>query len=132
MLLDKNIKNVKINVCKKCIYDERVPAITFNDQGVCNYCLQVEKLIKEYGTGQKKGYEELRKIVKKIKLDGKNKKYDCVIGVSGGTDSSYLIHLAKNDWKLNPLAVHYDDTWNTATASMNMKKVLEACEVDLY
>ena len=132
MRLDQNIKNVAIKICSKCIYDERVPYISFDQNGICNYCHQVEELKKKFGTGTPKGARILNELINKIKKEGKNKKYNCVLGVSGGTDSSYLIHLVKKKWGLKPLAVHYDDTWNTAIASMNMKKVLDKCDVDLY
>ena len=129
-LLKDNIKT-NIKVCSRCIYDERVSAICFDADGVCNYCHQIEKLRKQYGTGEKKGTEDLQNIIKEIKKKGKNKKYDCVIGVSGGTDSSYMIYLAK-EWGLRPLAVHYDNTWNSAIATQNIRKVLSALNIDLY
>ena len=131
----KNLFNNKIKtnlkVCSRCIYDEKVSAIYFDADGVCNYCHQIEKLRKEYGTGKKKGNENLQKIIKEIKKKGKNKKYDCVIGVSGGVDSSYMLYLAK-EWGLRPLAVHYDNTWNSAIATQNIRKVLSALNIDLY
>jgi len=73
----------------------------------------------------------LHEIIDKIKGEGKNKKYDCVIGVSGGTDSSYLLLKAK-EWGLNPLAVHYDNTWNTAIATENIRKITSKLNVDLF
>lgn len=126
-----NYKGRKIQICSRCIYSEDVPGISFDEEGVCNYCHTMENLVQEYGTGMPKGEEELKSIIKRVKEEGKNKKYDCVVGVSGGTDSSYLV--AKMvEWGLRPLAVHYDNTWNTATATENMKKVLGKLNVDLY
>jgi N-acetyl sugar amidotransferase len=125
------LQSTDLNVCTRCIYDDRVDAIEFDSKGVCNYCHQIDKLISEYGTGQQKGKETFDEIVKEIKVNGKDKRYDCVVGVSGGTDSSYLIYLAKK-WGLRPLAVHYDNTWNTAIATQNIRKVLSALDVDLY
>ncbi len=120
-----------IKVCSRCIYDERVNAITFDKNGVCNYCHQIDTLKNEYGTGDVKGEEILNGIVEIIKLSGKGKKYDCIIGLSGGTDSSYMIYWAiKNN--LRPLAVHYDNTWNSAIATENIRKVLSRWDVDLY
>ena len=121
----------ELKVCSRCIYDERVSQIVFDSQGVCNYCRQVESLQQEYGTGEARGESILSSIVEDIKKAGRGKKYDCVIGVSGGTDSSYMLYLAKS-WGLRPLAVHYDNTWNTAIATENIRKVLAALEVDLY
>ena len=120
-----------MNTCSKCIYDERVSGISFDQSGVCNYCLQVEKLSAEFDTGLPKGEERLSKILQEIKKEGKNKKYDCVVGVSGGTDSSYLLMKAV-EWGLRPLAVHYDNTWNTATATQNIFKVTNYLGIDLY
>lgn len=118
-------------VCKTCIYDENVPAISFDVSGVCNYCRQVETLKQQYGTGLPEGDRKLAEIIGKIKQDGQNKQYDCVIGVSGGTDSSFLLMKAL-EWGLRPLAVHYDNTWNTAIATENIRKVTQALNVDLY
>ena len=118
-------------ICSRCIYDDRTSNISFDEEGVCNYCRQVESLIESFGTGSKKGEDALYEIVEQIRADGKNKKYDCIIGVSGGTDSSYLLMKAK-EWNLKPLAVHYDNTWNSAVATMNIGKVTSALGIDLY
>ena len=131
MLLDLDLKKAGVQVCSRCIYDERVNAISFDSEGVCNYCHQVDTLAEEYGTGSKVGDQKLHEIVEQVIADGKGKKYDCVIGVSGGTDSSYMVYLAK-EWGLRPLAVHYDNTWNSAIATENIRKVLNALDVDLY
>jgi N-acetyl sugar amidotransferase len=120
-----------LKICSKCIYDERVANITFDADGVCNYCHQVEKLVEDYGTGAQKGIDTLNGIVAEIKAAGKGKKYDCVVGVSGGTDSSYMIYWALQNG-LRPLAVHYDNTWNTSIATENIRKVLQHWNVDLY
>lgn len=118
-------------VCTRCIYDERVSAINFDDHGVCNYCHQIDRLVDEYGTGSEKGGRRFNRLVEEMREAGRGKRYDCVIGVSGGTDSSYLIHLAR-EWGLRPLAVHYDNTWNSAIATMNIHRVLAASGIDLY
>ena len=116
-------------ICTRCIYDSRVSSITFDKQGICNYCHQIDALIAEYGTGTKKGDYTIDKIVNEIKKKGANKKYDCIVGVSGGTDSSYMLYWAVKNG-LRPLAVHYDNTWNTAIATENIRKVLSALNVD--
>jgi N-acetyl sugar amidotransferase len=120
-----------LRICSRCIYDERTAAISFDAQGVCNYCRQVDRLIAEYGTGTEAGRLKLDAILESIRRDGRRKRYDCVIGVSGGTDSSYLVYMARQ-WGLRPLAVHYDNTWNTAISTQNICKVLSALDVDLY
>jgi N-acetyl sugar amidotransferase len=120
-----------LQVCSRCIYDERVSAIEFDDEGICNYCSQVDRLIEQYGTGQPSGIAELERLIEAMREAGRGKKYDCIIGVSGGTDSSYLVWLAK-EWGLRPLAVHYDNTWNSAIATQNIRKVLDGLDVDLH
>ncbi len=123
-------KSPNLKVCSSCIYDETIPQIVFDKNGVCNYCHQISKIEKEFKTGLPQGIEKFNTIVNQIKIAGKNKKYDVIVGVSGGTDSSYLLHLAK-DYGLRPLAVHYDNTWNTAIASQNIKKIVTKLNVDL-
>ncbi|MBS1930867.1 MAG: N-acetyl sugar amidotransferase [Bacteroidetes bacterium] len=122
---------VDLKICSRCIYDERVPKITFDENGVCNYCKMSDDLVKQYKTGTAQGEEELKRIIEKIKKTGKKKKYDCVVGVSGGTDSSYMLAKAV-EWGLRPLAVHYDNTWNSAIATENIRKVSKALNVDLF
>jgi hypothetical protein len=91
----------------------------------------IGRLSEEYGTGAKKGEKILQGIIDDIKKDGRGKPYDVIVGVSGGTDSSYMLYLSKK-WGLRPLAVHYDNTWNSAIATQNIRKILKALEVDLY
>lgn len=122
---------MKYKICTRCIYDNRTPAITFDTDGVCNYCYMVDDLVKQYQTGLPEGEKRIQEIISKIKADGKGKKYDCIIGVSGGTDSSYMVWWAIQNG-LRPLAVHYDNTWNTSIATENIRKVLGNLKVDLY
>ena len=131
MIQNKDINKASVQICSRCIYDERVSAITFDDNGVCCYCEQIDSLKEIYGTAEKKGKKEFESIVSDIKKAGKGKKYDCIVGVSGGVDSSYMLYLAKK-WGLRPLAVHYDNTWNSAIATQNIRKVLTALDEDLY
>jgi N-acetyl sugar amidotransferase len=130
-LVDSQLNPAHLRICSRCIYDERVSSIEFDDYGVCNYCRQIDELQAQYATGTAAGEARLHEIVGDIKAAGRGKQYDCVIGVSGGTDSSYLVHLAK-DWGLRALAVHYDNTWDSAIATQNIQKVLGALGVDLY
>lgn len=118
-------------ICSRCVYDSNVAGISFDAEGVCNYCRQIEALEDQYQTGKPGGQAALDAIIQEIKRSGKGKKYDCIIGVSGGTDSSYLLIKAL-EWGLRPLAVHYDNTWNTAIATENIRKVTSALKVDLY
>lgn len=131
MLLHSEIEKTGVQICSRCIYDERVASIIFDKDGVCNYCRQIDSLKELYGTGTEVGEHEFASIVEEMKRAGRGKQYDCVIGVSGGTDSSYMVYLAKQ-YGLRPLAVHYDNTWNSAIATQNIRKVLNALDVDLY
>ena len=116
--------------CTRCICSTRISGINFDSEGLCNFCIQVDSLKDEYGTGGPKGLDTWKGIVSQISKSGRGRKYDCVIGVSGGTDSSYLLLLAKK-WGLRPLAVHYDNTWNTAQAAENIRLVTDALGIDL-
>jgi len=118
-------------ICTRCIYDDSIPGIIFDEKGVCNYCKMVDSFVDEYMTGTKEGIAEFEKIVAKVKKAGRNQKYDVAVGVSGGTDSSYMLFLAKQ-YGLRPLAVHYDNTWNSAIATENIRKVTKALDVDLF
>jgi len=118
-------------ICSRCIYDSTIAGIEFDHEGVCNYCRQIDAMAEQYGTGTPKGERELMRIVELIRKEGRRKKYDCVIGVSGGTDSSFLLMKAL-EWGLRPLAVHYDNTWNSAIATENIRKVTTALGIDLY
>lgn len=132
MILNSDINKAGIRICSRCIYDERVASISFDKEGVCNYCRQLDELKTQYGTGSELGEQKFSAIIDEIKRAGQGKKYDCVIGVSGGTDSSYLVYMAKKKWGLRPLAAHYDNTWNSAIATQNIRKILNALDVDLF
>lgn len=119
-------------ICNRCIYDDQIPNITFDDGGICNYCATHDNLENLYPTG-KLGEQKLKELFDKIKAEGtgKSKKYDCIVGVSGGCDSSYLIYKAV-EMGLKPLAVHFDNTWNSPIATLNIQKVLKKLDVDLF
>lgn len=116
--------------CTRCVYDETVPRIAFDEHGVCNYCKLHDDLEKTYPTGDE-GRKKLAAMAEEIKESGRGKKYDCVVGVSGGCDSSFLVVTMK-EMGLRPLAVHFDNTWNSPTATLNIYNVLKNLGVDLY
>jgi len=119
-----------MKTCIRCVCNEKIPGIFFDENGVCNYCHQYDELNAEYPTG-KVGKAKLKELAKKIKGDGKGKQYDCIVGVSGGCDSSYLVYLTI-ELGLRPLAVHFDNTWNSKIAVENIQRVLNKLGVDLY
>jgi N-acetyl sugar amidotransferase len=110
--------------CKRCGLDTRIPNITFNEKGECNFCQLYDTWKVQYTPSM------LNEIVEKIKFTEEDKKYNCIVGVSGGCDSSYLLYKAV-EFGLKPLAVHWDNGWNTEIAKTNMKKVTDGLGVDL-
>ncbi len=118
-------------ICTRCIYDETVPNISFDGEGVCNYCRQIDALDAEYPRGRE-GEARMQKLIDEMKAAGRGKKYDAVIGVSGGCDSSYLVHQMKEVYGLRLLAAHFDNTWNSTIATENIHNVLEKLGVDLF
>jgi N-acetyl sugar amidotransferase len=107
------------------------PEIVFDDKGICNYCYEYQEKAKVRLIPDDQRESELKKIVDRIKADGKGKTYDCLIGVSGGVDSTYTAHLVKK-LGLRPLAVHFDNGWNSELAVSNIEKTLEKLDIDLY
>lgn len=114
-------------ICKRCIMDTSDPVIKFNDEGFCNYCTDYFLYIKEIETCETK----LNNIVNNIKKSGANKKYDCIIGVSGGVDSTYVAYTVKK-LGLRPLAVHLDNGWDSELAVTNIEKTLKKLDIDLF
>lgn len=121
---------VEKQICTRCIYDETVPNIVFDEDGVCSYCHQKDVLEQEYPTGAE-GQARLQRLVDEMKAAGRGKKYDAVIGVSGGCDSSFLAH-RMHEYGLRLLAVHFDNTWDSTIATENIHNVLEKLGVDLF
>lgn len=120
---------IKGKVCKLGVWDESVPGINFDAEGISNYAHIFQHMLEDFPRGEK-GAAEWDKIVSRIKQDGHNKKYDCIIGLSGGTDSSYLLHVAK-EYGLRPLAVNLDNGWGSHISMNNIKKLIEPLKVDL-
>jgi len=122
-------KNIGSQVCSQGVWDSTIPGIEFDENGVSNYAKMQRNLEAAFQRGEK-GKKEWVKIVEKIKSTRQNTQYDCIIGVSGGTDSSYLLHLAK-EFGLNPLAVHLDNGWGSDISMQNIKKVTSKLGIDL-
>lgn len=107
------------------------PDIVFDEKGISNYYYEYKQKEKESVVKGEKGLIELQKIVDKIKVEGKNKKYDCITGVSGGVDSTYVCYLAKK-YNLRPLIVHFDNGWNSEQAVKNIQNIISKLGFDLY
>ena len=117
--------------CVRCLFDnEMYVNIVFDDQGVCNVCLANEKLKKKTIFSDELKTEKLNELLAEIRKR-RHKKYDCLIGLSGGVDSSYVVYKAK-EWGLNPLILHIDNGWNSELASMNIENIVKKMGFDLY
>lgn len=122
---------IKYKQCVRCVMDTSDPDINFDGQGICNHCVQFEEVSKNSWFPNNRGTELLNKILARIKLAGKEQEYDCILGLSGGVDSSYLALKAKN-WGLRPLVVHVDAGWNSELAVANIEKIVLHCKYDLH
>jgi N-acetyl sugar amidotransferase len=120
----------KYTICSKTVMDTTDPDIYFDEQGICNHYYKYFSRVKnriEEGTDAK---IKLDRIIDQIKKVGKDQEYDCLIGVSGGTDSTYVAYKCK-EFGLRPLAVHFDNGWNSELAVSNIEKTLNKLEIDL-
>lgn len=114
----------QIKICKNCVMDTTDPDITFDGNGICNKCTEFyNKILPDwnYGLGKE---NELNKIIDNIKRSGKGKTYDCILGLSGGLDSSYLLHIAVTKLNLRPLIFHVDSGWDEPFAQENIRKIV--------
>lgn len=118
-----------MQICKRCILDENVPEIEFNQNGVCNYCELHDNLSVAF-PNDTKGKEILEETFSNIKTRGKGKKYDCLVGVSGGVDSIFLVDLVKS-YGLNPLLVHIDNGWNSKISDENVNNIAKKLNLDI-
>jgi N-acetyl sugar amidotransferase len=116
--------------CRRCLYDATIPQITFDDKGVCNYCGVHDALEREYPVGPA-GDRHLEQIVDQVRRAGRGKPYDVVVGVSGGCDSSFMLYQTKQ-MGLRPLAVHFDNTWDSTVAVQNIDTVLKGLDTELF
>lgn len=122
----------KYQICKRCVMDTSDEDITFDENGICMRCNEYEKRILpkwNYGKGHEK---ELHSLIQEIKKNGKGKKYDCILGLSGGLDSSYMLHLAVKEWGLRPFVFHIDAGWNLPVAEENIKRITDKLGVELH
>jgi N-acetyl sugar amidotransferase len=109
---------METRICSRCVMDTTDPEIEFDEKGVCNHCTRHDYLAKYYDKSS------LPAAIEKIKEEGKEQKYDCLVGLSGGVDSCYVLHLAK-EWGLRPLAFTFDNGWDTPQAANNVKAMVD-------
>ncbi len=120
---------MKYQICSKCIMDTSDAEIVFDEEGVCNHCHDAERKLREIE--EKRRSFDIDAFAARVKADGEGKKYDCIVGISGGVDSCYVMYLVKK-LGLRPLAVHIDNGWDSELAVQNIKNLLEKLEIDLY
>lgn len=116
-------------ICSRCVMDNSDQEIYFDDFGICNHCHRFDTLLHSR-VNLSHDDTTLKKLIKKIK-NSKSNEYDCIIGVSGGVDSTYVAYLVKS-LGLNPLAIHFDNGWNSELAVSNIEKTLDNLGIDLY
>lgn len=118
--------------CKKCLLSPLDDAsIVIDHDGICNYCRNYTQENKIYFLSEAARNDEMNKLLKKIIQDGKNKQFDCVLGISGGVDSSYMVVKAV-ELGLRPLIVHYDNGWNSEQAVSNIEHLIQLFNLELY
>lgn len=117
-------------ICTRCVLDTTATDIWFTDNGVCKYCMIHDELEKAYPHGAE-GDQQLERIASRIRAEGKGKPHDCIVGVSGGRDSTFTLYTAVN-LGLRPLAVHFDNGWNSEIAVRNIENATTRLGVELH
>lgn len=118
-------------VCARCVMDETVPDIVFYEDGRCSSCRAYdEDRTKEIFTDEASA-ARLERLIEQVKADGRGKPYDCLIGLSGGVDSSYVAYLVAKRYGLRALAIHLDNGWNTELAVANVERIVKTLGIDL-
>jgi hypothetical protein len=117
-------------VCARCVNDEDTPGVVFGSDGVCSECVQHDRLVRAYPTGAT-GQQRLGELVATIRQEGRGRRFDCVVGLSGGTNSAWLL-VRLMELGLRPLAVHFEDGWNTSAATDNLHALLRALDVEVF
>lgn len=121
-----------IQVCTHCVMNSTDENIIFDENGVCNRCNEFKQRIEpdwNYGKGHE---SKLKLLLDAIKKSGKNKEYDCLIGLSGGMDSSFVLHMAVKEWKLRPYVLHVDAGWDLPESKQNIQKLCNKLGVKLH
>lgn len=122
----------EFQICTNCVMDTTDSAIVFDEKGVCDHCkTYYTKTLPSWHTDEK-GLKEMMAVVDKIKKEGEGKDFDCIIGMSGGIDSSYLVYIAKEVLGLRPLVFHVDAGWNSQIAVNNIERIVDKLGLDLY
>ena len=121
-----------MQICKNCVMDITDSKITFDDNGVCDHCNTFFREIKPKWKTDNEAKNQLNEKISLIKNESKGRDYDCIVGVSGGIDSSYLLYAIVEKFKLKPLVFHVDAGWNSQIAVNNIEKLIDALNLDLF
>ena len=121
----------KYQMCNKCVMDTTDTEISFDGDGVCNHCHSYARRWNDLVKPLRDDPHSFDKMIEQIKKDGAGKRYDCILGISGGVDSTYLALLTK-DYGLRPLVIHLDNGWNSEIATRNINNIIDKLGVDLY
>ena len=119
-------------ICSNCIMDTSDSNIVFDERGWCDYCNNYHKNIVPHWHPDERGAAELAPVIEQIKKDGQGKDHDCILGISGGVDSSYVAYIAKEKFGLRPLLFHVDAGWNSQQAVNNIEKLVDGLNLDLH
>ena len=125
-------KKKEYQICTNCIMDTSDSKITFDARGWCDFCQNFYENILPNWHPNEKGEDLIRPLIEKIKEEGKNKEHDCLIGISGGLDSSYVTHVAVTKFGLRPLMFHCDTGWNSDLGVSNIQRIIEGLGLDLH
>jgi len=123
-------KDISYQRCIRCIADSTIPGISFDEKGECSLCKMHDRWDKLFPNNER-GAKILEGKLEKIRREGKGKKYDCIVGISGGRDSTFLLYMAAAKWNLRPLAVHFNDGFDNPVAGENMLKAVQKLGVEL-
>ena len=110
--------------------DQTDTAISFDKDGICDHCRTFETKIAPYWNNDRAHFHQFEKQIEHMKRAGKERDFDCIIGMSGGIDSSYLLHLAVTDFSLRPLVFHVDAGWNSQQAVHNIEQIVKKHNLD--
>lgn len=121
----------KYQICANCIMDTSDTTLQFDERGWCEYCVNYYKAIQPNWHPDERGLKEVMPIIETIKAEGKGRDHDCIIGISGGLDSSYVAYVAKEKFGLRPLLFHCDTGWNSDVGVSNIQKIVDGLGLDL-
>ncbi|MBX9788348.1 MAG: N-acetyl sugar amidotransferase [Pirellulales bacterium] len=117
-------------LCRRCVINSSIPGVHLDAEGICNHCHIHDRLNAMFPLGEE-GTRRLQEIVDRIRRDGRGKPFDCVVGLSGGRDTCYCLYKCKQ-LGLRPLAVHFDNGWDSDIAKNNIRKICTGLDVELH